>query len=896
MQNLNQNEIGYENSDVVISKKPIQVLHVDDDLCFLEVSKQILSTENNFDIDNAFSVDEALRKIEKHTYDAVVSDYEMPQKNGLDFLRELREKNNQISFILFTGKGREDVAVKALNLGSDSYLNKNGPPETVYCELAHAINKTVERKKSMQLLAASESKYRALVENSLQGLLILQSNPLRLAFGNAAMAKILGYSLDELMVFSQKEITELIYCEDRMAFWERLEKRFQGEKPDSRFEFRAVRKDGTIIWIEALSNWVEYDGKPVVQGMFLDITERKKDAQILLESERRYRELANSLPDIVFETDISGNIIFANERAPEISGYSLNEIEKGLNILQFVAPQDKEKATKNFQRLLGGGNYVPAEYTFVRKDGSTFPALIIATTCFCNNKVSGLRGLVLDITERKKADEIIKKNEARYREFANFLPEIVFEADLSGKITFFSQRAFEITGFTPEELEKGMNMLSFVVPEEREIAKENIKKSIIGEPHKNTEYTLLRKNGTTYTAIVKTAPIISENKVSGLRGIVIDITDHKIIEQKLLAASLYSRSLLEASLDPLVTISRDGKITDANLATEKVTGFPREELLGSDFSDYFTEPDNARAGYQKAFTEGLVKDYPLAIRHKTGRITPVLYNASIYKNQRGEIQVFAAARDITELKKAEELVKKNHSRICTMNEKLHVVGGLTRHDVGNKLMTIKANSYLLKKQFGDIPGLAEYLKNIDYVVDSCDKLFEFSRLYEKIGIEEPAKIDVEKCFDEAVELMPNLGNIKIFNDCHGVEVTADSLLRQFFYNLIENSLKHGQKVSQIRLSFIANDNEIDLFYEDDGVGIPEYDKPKIFNEGFTTGNGSGLGLKLIKKIAEVYNWKITEEGKPTEGVKFVITIPTTTKLENELRNFTSFNLVETIEQ
>ena len=181
------------------------------------------------------------------------------------------------------------------------------------------------------------------------------------------------------------------------------------------------------------------------------------------------------------------------KRAAEISGYSLGEIEGGLNILQFIVPEDRERATKNIQRLLAGGSYVPTEYTFVRKDGTTFPALITATPRICKNKVTGLRGIVLDISERKKAEEIVKKSEVRYRELANFLPEIVFETDLSGKITFFSQTAFEITGFTPEELEKGMNMLQFVVPEDRERAKENIRKRMAGEKTDTSEYTLFQE-------------------------------------------------------------------------------------------------------------------------------------------------------------------------------------------------------------------------------------------------------------------------------------------------------------------------------------------------------------------------------------------------------------------
>jgi PAS domain S-box-containing protein len=119
-------------------------------------------------------------------------------------------------------------------------------------------------------------------------------------------------------------------------------------------------------------------------------------------------------------------------------------------------------------------------------------------------------------------------------------------------------------------------------------------------------------------------------------------------------ASQYARSLIEASLDPLVTISPDGKITDVNEATVKVTGVTREELIGSDFSNYFTEPEKARQGYQQVFAKGFVSDYPLTIRHRNGKVTDVLYNASIYKDALGEVLgVFAAARDVTAQKRAE---------------------------------------------------------------------------------------------------------------------------------------------------------------------------------------------------------------------------------------------------
>jgi DNA-binding response OmpR family regulator len=118
----------------------LRILHVDDDPCILQVSKDILELEGNFEVDTALSVDEAVKKMEEQPYDAVISDYEMPQKNGLQFLKELREKHNKIPFVIFTGKGREEVAIKALNLGADRYLSKTGDPEILYCELAHAIH------------------------------------------------------------------------------------------------------------------------------------------------------------------------------------------------------------------------------------------------------------------------------------------------------------------------------------------------------------------------------------------------------------------------------------------------------------------------------------------------------------------------------------------------------------------------------------------------------------------------------------------------------------------------------------------------------------------------------------------------------------------------------------
>ena len=143
-----------------------------------------------------------------------------------------------------------------------------------------------------------------------------------------------------------------------------------------------------------------------------------------------------------------------------------------------------------------------------------------------------------------------------------------------------------------------------------------------------------------------------------------EISEKKRLEKELLRASVYNRSLIEASLDPLVTISAEGKITDVNEATEKVTGRTRLELTGTDFSDYFTEPEKAREGYQQVFARGFVTDYPLAIRHKDEHITDVLYNASVYRDEAGTVLgVFAAARNVTERKRAEEVLRSSEKAL-----------------------------------------------------------------------------------------------------------------------------------------------------------------------------------------------------------------------------------------
>jgi len=183
---------------------------------------------------------------------------------------------------------------------------------------------------------------------------------------------------------------------------------------------------------------------------------------------------------------------------------------------------------------------------------------------------------------------------------------------------------------------------------------------------------------------------------------------------------------------------------------------------------------------------------------------------------------------------------------------------------------------LAKQKLAANHSSLEYLGEIESAIDQMEKIFDFARTYEMLGVEELSYMNVEKSVDEAAILFPGLAGAKLVNECQGLTVMADSLLRQLFYNLIDNTLKYGEKVSQIRVYHEeVGKDQLKLVYEDDGIGVPNDEKEKIFKEGY--GKSTGYGLYLIRKICEAYGWTIQETGKLGKGAQFTMTIAKTNK-------------------
>ncbi len=329
------------------------------------------------------------------------------------------------------------------------------------------------------------------------------------------------------------------------------------------------------------------------------------------------------------------------------------------------------------------------------------------------------------------------------------------------------------------------------------------------------------------------------------------------------------------------------KVVFWNTASEKLFGWTKNEAINKDVVEVLAG-SNAKEELEPItkwlnVQETITTEY-LAQR-KDGSPVPILVNrSSIYDGEGGLLGSAVSAIDITEQKIIEkdmtvalEYLSANIDKIEELNEKLKVVGSLTRHDVRNKLNSVTGYTYILKKRHYDLADVVEGLDKMSQAVNDSMKIFEIANTYELVGMEALSDVDVGKAVDGAVEMFPDLP-FKVVNDCHGIIVHADSLLRQLLFNFIDNTRKYGKITKNIWIHYKDTTcGDLQLIYEDDGVGIPQECKQQLFKQGFTTGGSTGFGLFLSKKIIQVYGWSIREEGEAGKGTKFVIAIPSTVK-------------------
>ncbi|HDS45614.1 MAG TPA: PAS domain S-box protein [Methanomicrobia archaeon] len=355
------------------AQREITILHVDDEPEFLALTKAFLKREQKqFVVDTAASVEEALKRFDERSYDVIVSDYQMPGLDGLTLLQQVRERSSTIPFIVFTGKGRGEVAIEALNRGATHYLQKGSDIASMYGTLIYVIEEVVSR------------------------------------------------------------------------------------------------------------NWA------------LDA---------LRESESRYKELADSLPQVVFELDERSNLTFVNRNAFDVFGYTEEEFARGLNALHMIAPADRDRAARNIQRVLQGESLGGIEYTALRKDGSTFPISIHSSPILRENKPVGLRGVLIDQTARKQAEDTLRKSEELYRLLTEESPFGIAIISPDGRYRCVNAMFTKLFGYTLEDVLTGREWFTKAFPDEsvREAARSawlaDLKASKPGE-FRPRSFTVTCKDGT----------------------------------------------------------------------------------------------------------------------------------------------------------------------------------------------------------------------------------------------------------------------------------------------------------------------------------------------------------------------------------------------------------------
>ncbi len=607
------------------------------------------------------------------------------------------------------------------------------------------------------------------------------------------------------------------------------------------------------------------------------------------------RSLIEASLDPLVTISPEGKITDVNRATEHVTGRTRSDLI-GTDFSDYFTEPGKARA--GYQQVLREGAVTDYALSIRHQDGHLTDVLYNASLYRDETgKAIGVFAAARDITERKRAEEQTRERMKELQAFYH-LSELAERENMA-----LDSLYQELANVLPGSWRYAEIACARIVIGESEFRSGNFRVTewMLGAPIKAHDSAI----GKIEVAYLEQKPVQDEGPFLKEERHLIDaiaervgrITERKRAEEELRSASLYARSLIEASLDPLVTISAEGKITDVNEAAIRATGIAREKLIGSDFSDYFTEPDKARAGYQEVFAKGFVTDYPLSLRHVSGKVMEVLYNASVYRSEKGEVAgVFAAARDITERKRAEEELRKYHEHLEELvkertgaleavNKDLEGFAYSVSHDLRTPLRAIDGFSNLLLKQYPDKLD-DEGKRYLNVVRDSTrkmaqliDDILAFSRMG-RLGMT-ISEVDMgalaRAMFDE---LKPGDRNftaeIKPLPSCRGDQ----AMLRQVWINLLGNAIKftRGKAPAVIEVGARTEGAERIYYVRDNGAGFDMQYAEKLFGvfqrlHGVEEFEGTGIGLAIVKRIIARHGGRVWAEGKVNEGATFYFTLP-----------------------
>lgn len=830
---------------------------------------------------------------------------------GLIFRRTLQAIAELQAGTRIIGSGDLDFAIPAKNedeIGelSRAFNQMTASLKQVTASKADLEKEIMERNRAEEALRESESRVRTLYATMTEGLadheIVYEAGEAVdyiITDVNPAYERITGFPRSEAV---GRKASELYGTGGGPPYLERYARvAASGVPEDFETYFPPMNKHFAIS--------VFSPGKGKFATLFVDITERKR-VEEQLESERGNLQMmfnAVNVGMLLMGEDGStrqvNNVVaqWTGKTPSEVHGFQPGDVLGCIHVANDPGtcgrtPQCSACSIRNtFESVLRSGqpvHNVEAEATLLLngKEAQLWLELS-ADPLVIDGKQHAILALN-DITTRKRAETEL----VRLASFPERNPNPVFELGYSGGIAYINPKTRELF---PDIAVSGLAhpILAGLEHLIQKFKEGDLEKHIIQEVKAGNAY---------YHQTIVNIPESGRIRLYNL-----DITERKQAEEALLAASLqkqasqYARTLIEVSIDPLVTISPEGKITDVNEATIKATGMPREELVGTNFSSYFTEPEKAEQAYRHVFAWGFVTDYPLTIRHRDGHLMDVFYNASLYKDTYGSILgAFAAARDVTALKRAESelrrhkenleaLVKERTSELeesnqelARSNENLEQFAYVASHDLQEPLRIMSSYSQLLERRYkGRLDQDADEF--IAFIVDAAarmQKLITDLLAYSRAGrgATDMVEVNCDRLVRRLVAAMaPTIESADGHVTFDGLPsiMAHESSLVQLFQNLIGNALKfRGEQPPRIHLSASQAGGEWVFSVRDNGIGIePQYSQRifMIFQRLHARDKypGTGIGLSICKKIVETLGGRIWIESEPGQGSTFYFTVP-----------------------
>jgi PAS domain S-box-containing protein len=473
-----------------------------------------------------------------------------------DLEQELRKKDGGKVYALLTAGPRKD--------SKGNVIGCRG-----------TIRDITKVKKTEEALRQSEERYRNILDSIRDAYYEVDLEG-KFTLVNDAVCRHLGYSREELIGMNPQVYTDEATAKKTGHFYAEVYK--TGKAVDA-LEAEYIRKDGTRVYTEASISLIRNsEGKPIgFRGVSRDTTERNKAQEALKKSEERYRTILESMVEGYFEVDLAGNFTFVNDAECRNLGYSSPQELIGMNNRQYMEKETAKKVFETFNQVYKTGEPLKGlVYEFVRKDGTrAFNELSVSPIRDSEGKPVGFRGNSRDITDRKKAEDALKKSEERYRSILESIDEAIFEVDLTGTFTFVNEAATRIFGASKEEL-VGMNNRQYTDQENAKKLFESFNEVYrTGEPGREFGYEVTRKDGT--KRCVETSASLkrdSSGKPIGFRGVARDITNLKRTAEDLLREKQAVQKLAEER----EVVANIGRIISSRLEIQKVYKYFAEEV------------------------------------------------------------------------------------------------------------------------------------------------------------------------------------------------------------------------------------------------------------------------------------------------------------------------------